>query len=241
VVEPAAVPDDTREAYEQADLDIVNEARLFTMTSNARIVAAIDAVDFAVRRGVPGSIVECGVWRGGSVMAMIRALQRHGVEDRDVYLFDTFTGMTKPSDADVSDYDPPALATWQESEANDQRAWDWAFAPEVFNLESVRDVILATGYPEQRLHFVEGPVEDTLPAGAPESIAVLRLDTDWYESTLHELIHLYPRLSTGGVLIVDDYGHWKGARQAVDEYFSSEAEPLLLSRVDYTGRMGVKF
>ena len=80
---------------------------------------------------------------------------------------------------------------------------------------------------------------DTLPASAPSQIALLRLDTDWYESTRHELEHLYPRLATGGVLIVDDYGHWEGARKATDEHLAAHPA-LLLSRSDYTGRMAVK-
>jgi O-methyltransferase len=100
--------------------------------------------------------------------------------------------------------------------------------------------VLSTGYPAERVHLVEGRVEDTLPAAAPEEIALLRLDTDWYESTKHELVHLYPRLSPGGVLILDDYGHYEGARRAVDEYFESAGGRPLLTRVDYTGRVGIK-
>jgi hypothetical protein len=68
----------------------------------------------------------------------------------------------------------------------------------------------------------------------------LRLDTDWYESTKHELVHQYPKLSVGGVLIIDDYGHWQGARQAVDEYFNDNRLPILLNRIDYTGRIAIK-
>src|SRR5207344_857055 len=103
--------------------------------------------------------------------------------------------------------------------------------------EVVRN-LASTGYPSDRLHFIRGRVEDTIPAGAPEKIALLRLDTDWYESTRHELTHLFPRLSTHGVLIIDDYGHWQGARRAVDEYFS--ATPILLNAIDFTARIAVK-
>jgi len=99
---------------------------------------------------------------------------------------------------------------------------------------------LSIGYPEQQIHFVEGLVEETLPAEAPEEIALLRLDTDWYSSTKHELEQLYPRLAPGGVLILDDYGHWQGARRAVDEYFAENQITLLLNRVDSTARIGVK-
>ena len=104
----------------------------------------------------------------------------------------------------------------------------------------MRALLLNTGYPHDLLHFVRGPVEQTVPAQAPARLALLRLDTDWYESTRHELEHLFPRLAPGGVLMIDDYGHWEGARRAVDEYFASEHPPLLLSRVDYTGRVAVK-
>jgi hypothetical protein len=97
-----------------------------------------------------------------------------------------------------------------------------------------------SGYDAARLRFVKGKVEDTVPAQAPARIAILRLDTDWYESTRHELEHLDPRLSPGGVLIIDDYGHWAGCRQAVDEYFASRKLHALLNRVDYTGRIAVK-
>ncbi len=114
------------------------------------------------------------------------------------------------------------------------------FGSEVLNEGVVRETIDSAGYPSERVHFVRGQVEDTVPEQAPERIALLRLDTDWYESTRHELLHLYPRLASGGVLIVDDYGHWDGCRRAVDEYFSTEAEPVLLSRIDYTGRLAVK-
>jgi hypothetical protein len=90
------------------------------------------------------------------------------------------------------------------------------------------------------VRLVKGKVEDTVPKNAPEKIALLRLDTDWYESTRHELVHLFPRLLPGGVLIIDDYGHWQGARKAVDEYIAGNQVKILLNRVDYTGRIGVK-
>jgi len=174
--------------------------------------------------------VECGVWKGGSVLAMIRALQSKGVDDRDIYLFDTFEGMTQPTERDTSRYGSQAEEALTHS----------LFSADVFNIDAVRSLILGSGYPESRIHFVKGKVEDTLPVAAPPSVALLRLDTDWYDSTWHELVHLYPRVSGGGVLIIDDYGHWDGCREAVDRYFQEVAAPILLSRIDYTGRVGVK-
>jgi hypothetical protein len=120
----------------------------------------------------------------------------------------------------------------------DPRAEDnlWAYAP----FESVKRNVLSTGYPPDKLHFVRGKVEDTLPENAPDQIALLRLDTDWYESTHHELVHLYPRRCERGVLICDDYGDWQSARQAVDEYFATQPFTPLLTRMDTTGRMAIK-
>ena len=98
----------------------------------------------------------------------------------------------------------------------------------------------STGYPEERLVFVEGEVQKTLPETAPEHLALLRLDTDWYQSTLHELVYLYPRLAPRGVLILDDYGSFEGARRAVDEYLAEKRIGIFLNRVDATGRLAIK-
>jgi O-methyltransferase len=216
----------------------MKRAMPYTMTGAARLQAAIDAVRYCVRRGVPGAVAECGVWRGGSVLAMILTLQEVGHADRDVYLYDTFEGMTEPTEHDVSPYHPPAPDLWRRTRG---RPWPKVFDPKHFNEQAVRQTLRSTGYPEERLHFIRGPVEETLPGAAPDQLALLRLDTDWYKSTRHELLHLYPRLANGGVLIVDDYGHWEGARRAVDEYFAEHAQPLLLSRIDYAARIAVKY
>jgi hypothetical protein len=210
------------------------------MTGVARVQAVVEAVRYCVRRDVPGAFVECGVWRGGSVLAMILALQDLGVEDRHLHLYDTFEGMTEPRELDVSRFEGSARAAWARASRRSSRVWPHLFDRADFTEEAVRKTILETGYPADRVHFVRGRVEDTIPARSPERIAILRLDTDWYESTRHELHHLYPVLSSGGVLIVDDYGHWEGARRAVDEYFGTHAEPVLLNWIDYTGRIAVK-
>ena len=220
-----------------ADRAIVERALPYTLTGVARLEALIDAVRHVVRAGIGGAFAECGVWRGGSILAMILTLQELDAADRDVYLYDTFEGMTAPSEADQSHIHGPALERWRESGG---RPWRELFAPEVFNEEAVRETVLATGYPAERLHFVRGPVEETLPRHAPDRLALLRLDTDWYESTRHELRHLYPRLVEGGILIVDDYGEWEGCRRAVDEYLAQEPSPPFLARIDHTGRIAVK-
>jgi hypothetical protein len=108
------------------------------------------------------------------------------------------------------------------------------------SLEEVKRNLYSTGYPKDKLHFIEGKVENTIPGFSPEEIALLRLDTDWYESTKHELVHLYPRLVQNGILIVDDYGHWKGSAKAVDEYIKEKNLCVYLNRIDYSGRLAVK-
>jgi O-methyltransferase len=239
---PAELRERVRRDLEPADpVDrrIVEQAVPFTMTGVPRLLAVVDSVRYCVRSQVPGAFAECGVWLGGSVVAMLLTLLELGVEDRDVYLYDTFEGMTAPTEHDTSRFHPPALDTWRKAEGRQDRAYGWVFDPEVFNEEAVRATLAGTGYPAERLHFVKGPVEQTIPASVPERIALLRLDTDWYESTLHELRHLYPLLTSAGVLIIDDYGEWEGCRRAVDEYFADHDAPLL-SRIDHTGRVGVK-
>jgi len=222
------------------DLEIIERALPYTMTGHARLAALVDGVRYCVRREVPGAFAECGVWRGGSVLAMILTLQELGVSDRDLHLYDTFEGMTAPTESDVSEHDGSALEDWTEAKRQGDRPWSEVFGAHVFDEESVRETLESTGYPAERIHLVRGPVEETIPGYAPGQLALLRLDTDWYESTRHELIHLYPRLADAGVLIIDDYGHWEGCARAVDEYFAAHGPPPLLSRIDYTGRIAVK-
>jgi O-methyltransferase len=188
--------------------DIWSRVAPFTMLSMERVLANVRAVDYVVSRGIPGDIVECGVWRGGSSMAMMLALETN--HSRSVWMYDTYAGMTDATEADLSNTGVSAaelLAAAKQYEIP-ERSLVLAFA----SLEDVRKNMQATGYPLDSIKFVKGPVEQTIPAEMPHRIALLRIDTDWYESTRHEMIHLYPRLSSGGVSIIDDYGHWQGAR-----------------------------
>ena len=235
-VDPVALDPAVAEV-EPPDREIVERAIPHTMTGVPRLRALIDAVRHCEREAVPGAFAECGVWRGGSVLAMILTLQQAGKDDRDIYLFDTFEGMTEPTEHDTSRFHPPALELWKESNG---RPWPELFDPKTFNEAEVSRLLAATGYPADRLNFVRGAVEETLPAAAPEMLALLRLDTDWYRSTRHELVHLYPRLAPGGVLIIDDYGHFDGCRQAVDEYLADQERPPALRRVDYAARIAFK-
>jgi O-methyltransferase len=205
------------------------------MTSPERLHALIEAVRYVVGSAIPGSIVECGVWRGGSMMAAALTLRELNQTNRHLYLFDTFEGMPRPLAVDTSFRGEQATDIFEALKTGEDSS-EYCRA----RLEEVQAAIASTGYPSTHIHLLKGKVEATLPTNAPDSIALLRLDTDWYESTSHELEHLFPRLSHGGVLIVDDYGHWAGCKRAVDEYFDKNRASLFLARIDYTGRIGIK-
>jgi hypothetical protein len=211
---------------------LCEQVRPFTLTSPERIVALRDAVRHAIAAGVPGAFVECGVWRGGSMMVVASTLRELGVDDRDLYMFDTFTHMPFPGEEDVDVFGRAAADYYDEA----SEAEAFRYLP----LEAVKEALASTGYPTERMHFVQGLVEETIPEQAPDTIALCRLDTDWYESTAHEMEHLYPRVVPGGMVLIDDYGHFQGAKKAVDEYLAAHDPGVLLHRIDFTGRLLVK-
>jgi len=213
------------------DAEIIQAVRPWTMTSAERVYALIQAVRYLSANSMAGAIVECGVWRGGSMAAVARTLLEMKDLSRDLYLFDTFEGMSEPTENDL-DYTGRRAS----DVLLDDSGYRCADAP----LERVKNVLYETGYPKEKIYFVQGKVEDTIPGFAPDTISLLRLDTDWYASTKHELVHLFPRLSKSGVIIIDDYGHWRGSRQACDEYFAEHNVRILLNRIDYTGRIALK-
>ncbi len=166
-------------------------------------------------------------------MMMALTLERLGDTSRRIWLYDTFEGMSEPTEADkqITGESATSLLS-QEDRADQTSVWCWS------TIEEVRANVASTGFHPDRFVFSKGKVEDTIPSSLPDTISLLRLDTDWYESTRHELLHLYPLLSAGGILIIDDFGHWEGAKKAVLEYFSGQ-DPFI-HRVDYTGRLMIK-
>ncbi len=207
----------------------------YTMTTVERLNALIDGVRYVVDRNIQGAFVECGVWKGGSSMAIAHALKQLRCDDRELYLYDTFEGMSAPTEVDVSYSGWAAAEKFQDTKTSEDSS-DWCAS----SLDEVKKNLFDTGYVQEKMHFVKGKIEDTIPESAPDKIALLRLDTDWYESTKHELVHLFPRLQDNGVLIIDDYGHWQGARKAVDEYLAEKNIQILLNRIDYSARIAIK-
>ena len=209
-----------------SDWGIFLAVQPYTMTSPERVLTAIQAARHITLNRIPGAVVECGVWRGGSSMAIAKTLVAAGDSSRTIYMYDTYTGMSEPTEKDTDSYGAHASKYMQKFGET------WCASP----LDEVRQN-MQTCYPVEQVKFVQGKVEDTIPQIIPDRIALLRLDTDWYESTAHELKHLWPRLEPGGVLIIDDYGDWQGARRAVDEFFQGS---VFLARVDLTGRVTIK-
>jgi hypothetical protein len=224
--------------FDDSDRTIVRHIldNRLSMVSPERLFATLLACRHVVAAAIPGDFVECGVWRGGNSIIAADVFGRQPGNARRIRLFDTFAGMTEPTDDDFTNLDGVSARIKFEASRRDSHN-DWCYA----SLEDVRNNFAQAGLLSDKVHFVKGDVCETLKdAGAlPESIAVLRLDTDWYESTRMELEVLWPRLQPGGVLMIDDYGHWGGAKKAVDEFFAQRARPLL-QYIDTTGRLAIK-
>jgi O-methyltransferase len=225
----------TNNDFTKFEIDVISKVSNFTMTSPARIVTLIRATEYIVKNNIEGDFVECGVWKGGSVGACVLTLNQLSENNRKIWLFDTFEGMNTPSEVD---YDINGKLASDRLDVEDKEtSWIWAKA----QLDAVKNNVYSFGYPTEKIDFIKGLVEETLISNEiPEKISLLRLDTDWYESTKIELEVLYPRLVSGGVLIIDDYGHWNGCRKAVDEFFDSMEFSPFLNRIDYTGRIIIK-
>lgn len=208
--------------------------KAYTMTSPERMYALYQSVKYVLDADIPGDIVECGVWKGGSSMIIADTLHESD-SNKKIFLYDTFEGMSEPTSKDIkASNGHPAIEKWKTLTRADYT--NWCYAP----LDEVIINMQKTGYNQNNIVYVKGKVEDTIPRTTPKAISLLRLDTDWYESSYHELQHLFPLLSKGGVLILDDYGHWLGSREAVDTYFKEHDIKILLNRIDHTGRLGIK-
>jgi len=222
-------------ARDSTFLELYDRCKPYSMTTMERLYGVYRAVQYLVEQDIPGDIVECGVWRGGSSMMAALTLRHFGDrQERRIYLYDTYTGMSEPTDEDFKFGEPKAREKWERT--RNEEGSDWNLA----TIDEVRLNMKSTLLDPERLVLVKGKVEDTVPATLPGEIAMLRLDTDFYASTKHELEHLYPLLRTNGVLIVDDYGTWSGSKQAVDEYFAEHGGLPLLNRLDSGGRICVK-
>lgn len=188
----------------------------YTQLGRERLLNNIWAVEHLIESKIEGDFVEVGVWKGGSVASMLLALNRLGTQ-RTFHLYDTFSGMTSPLSVDL---DLTGRLSLREGDN---------LAP----LDECKRVIsTVTGYDEKYLEYHVGDIMKCKKF--PDKIALLRLDTDFYDSTKHELEHMYPNVVKGGIVIIDDYGHFQGCRKAVDEFLAVHPE-VRIEKIDYTG------
>ena len=221
--------------FTKFETGVFDRVKDFTMTSPERIVSLIRAIEYINVNNIEGDIVECGVWKGGSIGACLLTLLKLNKIDTKIWLYDTFEGMNKPTEFDLDING--RLASDRMKNEDVETSWLWAKA----EVDVVKENVGSYGYPNEKINFIKGIVEETLLSNKiPDKISLLRLDTDWYASTKIELEVLYPRLVSGGVLIIDDYGHWGGCRKAVDDFFESMEFKPFFSRIDYTGRIIIK-
>jgi O-methyltransferase len=220
----------TPEATDE-DVEMLRRIAPYTMTSGIRGWTMLKASQYVRDCDIKGDIVECGVWKGGLVMLAKMATPNDG---RRYFLYDTFAGLTKPTQFDQHADGSMALPVWEKHQRNDHNEWCYA------SLADVQQNFRREGLEGDDVIFCAGDVVQTLrdEAALPEAIALLRLDTDFYESSKIELEVLYPRLVPGGVLIIDDYGDWTGQRRAVDEYFGTQ-KPLFIP-IDPGCRIAIK-
>lgn len=216
-------------------MKLYEQCKPYTMTSAERLYGLYKSVIYIIDNNIAGDFVECGVWKGGSSMMIALCLKLRNVQNRKIYLYDTFEGMSKPSVEDKSFLGEEASMLLDKEDPNVSTSV-WC----VSSIDEVKSNLSKTNYPSNLLHFIQGKVEDTLPTNTPGPLALLRLDTDWYESTKIEMELLFPLLNLNGILIIDDFGHWQGAKKAVLEYFARHNVKPFLHRLDYTGRLYIK-
>ncbi len=232
---PKLVLEDSFPEITPSDIAIINQVKDYTLTPAERLWGLLNAVRYITREKIEGDFVELGVWRGGSSMAAALEFKRVG-SVRKIWMYDTFEGMSEPTSVDrksgpTSD---PAIVKWQKTRLGEGS--DWCRA----SLNDVRQNMEKTGYPNHMIQFVVGKAENTLSDCKPDLISILRIDTDWHAPTKAAMEQLYGRLAVGGVLILDDYGSWVGARLAVDEYFAAKGSMPLMVRLDRGARILVK-
>lgn len=206
--------------------DFIKIVHPYTMTNIERIESLYNSLEYIRINNILGDIVECGVWKGGNILGCLEYFNYHKMNN-NVWLYDTFSGMTQTTAEDL--------------DHNGNKGEIWVGKCDC-SLDEVKKIIDVKKYKNNEINFIVGDVLDTLSNedNKPKKISILRLDTDWYLSTKMELETLYSRLTDGGVLIVDDYGHWDGSRKAVDEYFDNNKIEKTFLQIDYTAIKYIK-
>tara|TARA_B100000780_G_scaffold171077_1_gene119754 strand:- start:119 stop:889 length:771 start_codon:yes stop_codon:yes gene_type:complete len=220
--------------FTQEDRKILNLYSKFTMTTDYRMSMLLKSFHHIKDNNIEGDFVECGVWQGGNLM-ILNHLNNLYNTSRNIYAFDTFQGMTEPTASDINHEGVKAKINFDKLK-NKENFSNWSNC----SIDIVKNNFIKKNLNPNDIKFIQGKVENTLldVNNLPKKISILRLDTDFYESTKIELEILYPLLSKNGVLIIDDYGDWLGAKKAVDEYFTDTK--TWLHFIDHGARVHIK-
>lgn len=187
-------------------------------------------------KDIEGDLVEIGVCRGGSSMCMALSSLRNSSNLRDIRLLDTYAGMTIPCDLD---YKPnrkgplSVLLKWRENQTESHNNWCYG------SLDEVKINMARTKYPEQYIHYYKSDITK-YEGFIPEKIALLRIDVDFYHATLAALQKFYPRLQTGGILIMDDYNAWNGAKKAWVDFCTESGTDWKVEIIDKSAVFKIK-
>ena len=221
-----------------ASENLIMETSLkYSMTPKVRMWALLQSIKYILNLKIEGDIVETGVFQGGNLILCQKLLDIYEPKtNRKIFGYDTFEGMTEPNNYDVTYANKSAkknLSKYKKDKNNKDSMWAISGYEETNN-----NILESTIY--KNFQLIKGDVVSTLSdkKNLPKKISILRLDTDFYESTKKELETLYPLLSVGGILIIDDYGHWKGCQKAVDEYFKEKKIELFMC--DFSCRYFIK-
>jgi O-methyltransferase len=219
------------------EINFVESASKFSMTGHDRIFCLLRAIQHVDNNNLEGDFVECGVWKGGNLILFKKMIEKLNIKDKKIYGFDTFEGMSEPTDHDsdgdgyLGGFKAEYYMSKQKKDVNIDNIH--SYAP----INIVEQNFINNTDNMDNLILIKGKVEDTLKvqSNIPEKISILRLDTDWYESTKIELEILYPRLVKNGVLIIDDYGEWSGSRKATNEFFKDKK--IAMFKIDRAARL----
>lgn len=230
---------DPSKGMEEAALLAMERANGRTLLDPVQQYSTYWAARYVGEQKIAGDVVEFGVWRGGASLLMLSGLMDAKSVDRSFYLFDTFAGMTEPSERDrwIASGKGAGEILRQSARRGDSR--NRVDMRCIADIQDVVEGLRLTNYDQQKIHLVKGDVKETIATNLPATISLVRLDTDWYESTKLEIQASWPRLAIGGVAIIDDYDEWTGARDAIDEYFSELNEKPFLIKSGW-GRIAVK-
>jgi O-methyltransferase len=199
--------------------ELINLVKEYSMTDYKNLYLSTQALKYIAEKKIEGDIVECGVWKGGHLIIFKSLCEKYNL-DKKIFAYDTFDGMTESSINDFNHNGENAIDLMKKtfaSENNGDNIWCYA------SLDLVKKNITNVLGNTNNINFIKGDVIKTLQdkKNLPKKISILRLDTDFYESTKIELLTLFPLLEEEGILIIDDYGHWNGAKKAVDEFFEN--------------------